>query len=111
MLCCCKGSTGCGKTTIVPLLLLLQHKNARLLIALPRRIAAQMAAERLRQLLGEKRLGRLLAFIKDLRERKTTKWQEALHEAWCRRFLAVELSRDERTHPEGFSACVALLLF
>ncbi|KAL8453160.1 hypothetical protein Emed_001030 [Eimeria media] len=47
------GSTGCGKTTIVPLLLLLQYTNARLLIALPRRIAVQMAAERLRQLLGE----------------------------------------------------------
>lgn len=57
---CLKGSTGCGKTTIVPLLLLLQHKNARLLIALPRRIAAQMAAERLRQLLEEEELGRRL---------------------------------------------------
>lgn len=52
------GSTGCGKTTIVPLLLFLQHKNARLLIALPRRIATQMAAERLRQLLGDQRLGK-----------------------------------------------------
>ncbi|CDJ27565.1 uncharacterized protein EMH_0088900 [Eimeria mitis] len=56
------GSTGCGKTTIVPLLLLLQHKNARLLIALPRRIATQMAAERLRQLLGDDRLGQTVGY-------------------------------------------------
>ncbi|KAL8275777.1 hypothetical protein Esti_000340 [Eimeria stiedai] len=56
------GSTGCGKTTIVPLLLLLQHTNARLLIALPRRIAVQMAAERLRQLLGEELLGQAVGY-------------------------------------------------
>ncbi|KAL8439933.1 hypothetical protein Efla_004858 [Eimeria flavescens] len=56
------GSTGCGKTTIVPLLLLLQHANARLLIALPRRIAVQMASDRLRQLLGEESLGNVVGY-------------------------------------------------
>lgn len=41
----------------MPLLLFLQHKNARILVALPRRMAVQMAAEKLKELLGETELG------------------------------------------------------
>ena len=49
---CIQGDTGCGKSSVVPLLLLHANPMANILVTQPRRIAAISLAKRVSALLG-----------------------------------------------------------